>query len=1109
MISLAQSYGAEPPPGAIEDAEDTARSDEPEEDAVEVPSTTPIFVLQPKKDFYGLGFDPLKGAPEFRAAKRAKTEGFKGLGKGGNLFRPQAGKVGAGFGVGALEDVGEEDEDVYETELPMDQEVLEEEEQEAPPRGKAKDSESDLCAKLGFKAGPRHKLPGFRIGPAEGLEVQEWFEPPVVPKGFVARHKFVPEGLGFSGGLRTAEVPPPEDEELRRNIEMLAAFVANAGGEKLEEIARERNKGKAEFAFLFGGVGKEYYEWKNSELARKGQGGESRVEEKGPVDRGGFRKPAEFGGRSGRDRAPRMTAEDRGRLLGETPLPKTEDAKSVMAGDQKAGSAREALGVPGPVTEKPKSVLDMIAPEDRARLQTALAGTFTKGASQDMDYENPETFKPFSEDPAKQARYEAFLQARSVGGLRKPERNNGMSEEERLREKEEFEMTAQMVQQGLRPKPPPSPAHPALAFLGDRFAPAGEAPEAAPGSSRGSLMDVVAAMQASAAAKVAKKFPRREVEEWRPAPLVCRRFNILDPFAGKAPAPVKPRSQIDSLALLMPQFGQDVNPDFAPEKKSEQLALPALPGVGEYPPEARDVLLEEGSGQEPPALGIDKPIDLFKAIFSDSEDEEEGSEGLGFLGRPGEKAVEAATAALNRHVATEFLAQFGVGPSPAPAVLQPDNAPPVLFRPKGERKKGAEKEKKGGKKKATGLLSFEEEEEEQFVRVSKGVKEDRSVRVNKGVKEEQSASVSEEKQFVTVGKGVDDAGNVLSKRVTTGVGEAGKDVGNGVSKDVGKDVELSEETKKDSMEGVTGTEKEGTADADGREDALKESRAEIQTGEQPLKAVPIGGETQGGGVDLWEAIFEGEELESADQLNPQTEKRDGPAEGAHIVVQTGEYGAQEMTVRVVNDEVVEGPVLGPLPPDDLERAGSLESEGKDTGPLLGADLKSRRRSERNGEIVVTESEISEDESRRRRREKRRARRERGHRSRSQKELDEGSSGENEGERRRRKRNRKEERRKRRGRDRKLEDLSDEADEREEGFAGDRKKRKEISEGSGSDASRKERKWKRRRKKEERRRRRQEERGAESDGVSQDEARREGDLTERRRMEEKRRKRSRT
>jgi hypothetical protein len=1104
MIALAQSYGAEPPPGAVEDAEDTPRSDEPEEDAIEVPSTTPIFVLQPKKDFYGLGFDPLKGAPEFRAAKRAKTEGFKGLGKGGNLFRPQAGKVGAGFGVGALEDVGEEDEDVYETELPMDQEVLEEEEQEAPSRGKAKDSEPGLSVRLGFKAGPQDTLPGFRIGSAEGLEVQEWFEPPVVPKGFVARHKFVPEGLGFSGGLRAAEVPPPEDEELRRNIEMLAAFVANAGGEKLEEIARERNKGKAEFAFLFGGVGKEYYEWKKSELARKGQAVES---EKGPVDRGGFRKPAEFGGRSGRDRAPRMTAEDRGRLLGETPLPKTEDAKSVMAGDQRAGSAREALGVPGPVMEKPKSVLDMIAPEDRARLQTALAGTFTKGASQDMGYENPETFKPFSEDPAKQARYEAFLQARSVGGLRKPERNDGMSEEERLREKEEFELTAQMVQQGLRPKPPPPPAHPALALLGDRFAPAGEAPEVAPGSSRGSLMDVVAAMQASAAAKVAKKFPRREVEEWRPAPLVCRRFNILDPFAGKAPAPAKPRSQIDSLALLMPQFGQDVNPDLAPERNSKQLALPAPPGVGKSPPEERDILLEKGSGQEPPVSVIDKPIDLFKAIFSDSEDEEEGSEGLGVLGRPWEKAAEAATAALNRHAATEFLAQFGVGPSPAPAVLQPDNAPPVLFRPKGERKKGAETEKKGGRKKVTGLLSFEEEEEEQFVRVSKGVKEDRLVRVNKGVKEEQSARVSEEKQFVKVGKGVDDAGNVLSKRVTMGVGEAGKDVGNGVSKGVRKDVE---ETKKDDLEGVTGTEKEGLADADGREHALKESRAEIESGEQPLKDVPVGGDIQCGRVDLWEAIFEGEETESAERLNPQPEKRDGPAEGAQFVeTQTGEHGAQEVTLQLGEDEVVEGPVLGPLSPDELEKAGSVEREGKDAGPLLGADLKPGRRSERNGRIVVSESEALEDESRQRRREKRRARRERGHRSRSQKELGEGSSGESEAEQRRRKRNRKEERRKRKGRDRKLENLSDEAEEQEKGFAGDRKKRKEISEGSGSDASRMERKRKRRRKKEERRRRRQEEREAESDGVSQDEARREGDLTERRRMEEKRRKRSRT
>ncbi|GAQ77979.1 hypothetical protein KFL_000060440 [Klebsormidium nitens] len=951
MIALAQSYGAEVPPGLDEEP---AEPPEEESDAAEVPKTTPIFVLQPKKDFYGLGFDPLKGAPEFRAAKRAKTEGSKGVGKGGNLFRPQAGKVGAGFGVGALEEVGEEDEDVYATELPMDQELLDEDEQEKQAEGKAKASEKDLSAKLGFKPGPRDTLPGFRLGSGEGVEVQEWFAPPVVPKGFVPRHVFVSEGLGSRGVAKAKEVAPPDDEELQKRIETLAAFVANSG-EKLEEIARERNKGSPEFGFLFGGPGKEYYAWKKSELIRerglKLPEGSSKVEEPGPVDRGGFRKPAEFAGKSGRDKASRMTAEERGRLLGEAPLPRSEDAKSVSGTDQKAGSNGEALS-------GPKSVMDMIAPEDRARLQGALASTFTKGAAQDMGYDNRETVKPFAADPAKQARYETFLQERSVGGLRRPGRNDGLTEEERLREKEEFETTAQLANQGLKPAPsPPPPVHPALAFLGDRFAPAGDTPE----TSRGSIMDIVAAMQSSAAAAVAKKFPRREVEEWRPAPLLCRRFNILDPYEGKAAAPAKPKSKTDSLALLMPQFGQDINPELAPGG-SERLALPPPPKLqaGEtaeiYVPEKEpDVEFEA----EPLVSGIDKPIDLFKAIFSDSEDEEEAPGGLEVLGRPGEKAAEAATAALNRHAASEFLAQFGVELPVPPVVAQPERKAPVLFRPKKERNnaEGAELNRgseAGVKMRVTGLLSFEEEvgEGQQPVEVTGGVKEG----VKKAKKEE--------------------AGNKSN--------DGGLDA---ISEDAKGAAKMAAEP--------------GVAERNGTVQSGNGTRGGVEAGlrEEDEKRGGIAAQEEAhGGVDLWAETFEGKESEDATRSGRQTERNDTqePGLGQEAVVQkTAEQSEEQMR-----------PVMGPLPPDrrrEGERKDGLETGGSGRW----------RRNERNGK--ESEDESSEDERRRKRREKKRERREGGSRRkrhRSENVGPESGSDESEAERKRRRRKRREERRRR-------------------------------------------------------------------------------------------------
>lgn len=35
--------------------------------------------------------------------------------------------------------------------------------------------------------------------------------------------------------------------------------------------------------------------------------------------------------------------------------------------------------------------------------------------------------------------------------------------------------------------------------------------------------------------KIEKKYPQREEYQWRPAPILCKRFDIIDPFMGKVP----------------------------------------------------------------------------------------------------------------------------------------------------------------------------------------------------------------------------------------------------------------------------------------------------------------------------------------------------------------------------------------------------------------------------------------------------------------------------------------------------------------------------------------------------------------------------------------------
>ncbi|KAJ1394714.1 G patch domain-containing protein, N-terminal [Sesbania bispinosa] len=99
--------------------------EQPVNDDVQPSKSTPVYVLNPKQDLYGLGFDPYKHAPEFRErkdhaypAKRnlfmAKTSP-KEIVFWFKVFNSSAGKDAPGFGIGALEELDAEDEDVYAT----------------------------------------------------------------------------------------------------------------------------------------------------------------------------------------------------------------------------------------------------------------------------------------------------------------------------------------------------------------------------------------------------------------------------------------------------------------------------------------------------------------------------------------------------------------------------------------------------------------------------------------------------------------------------------------------------------------------------------------------------------------------------------------------------------------------------------------------------------------------------------------------------------------------------------------------------------------------------------------------------------------------------------
>eukprot|EP00897_Mesotaenium_endlicherianum_P005575 jgi/Mesen1/5045/ME000025S04442 len=578
-----------PPPAQARKVAEEGEEEEGEEEVeveAEVEASTPLYVLNPKSDFHGLGYDPFKSAPEFRAAKRARAEpptaapgggGRRASGDRGSLFRPRAGTMGAGIGLGALEDIGQEDEDIYGPELVMELGGgASEEEDNDDDNGKeghvrvpgASASGGAGRGGAGLPRGPVEikparlqddTLPGFALGSSSAVADDFKFAPPAVPRSFVPRHTFPPAeqaaAAPSSSSAAAAAAPatpppectPPADAALRSATEGLAAFVARAG-QQFEDLAREKNASNPVFSFLSGGPGCEYYKRRLWELRQKraaqqgqGQGHAERLEgeREGEKEREREREGRETrGGRApGGRQVARLDAEGRGRVLGEKALPRQQVAveASIDAGD-------------------------------RARLQADLASQFTTSTGQEATRAVGADFKPFAHDAAKQARFEQYLRDQSRGGLRRGGAfgSVGLSERERAFEVGEFERASAMLKQGRALAAGSSgtaaKGSELAAILGSKFTTAGGSEKLQLVSLPSGLATANEVQAAVASAEgglppggsAGGSGPVREEEAWRPLPLLCKRFNLADPHAGKGPAPPKQRSRTDSLALLAP-----------------------------------------------------------------------------------------------------------------------------------------------------------------------------------------------------------------------------------------------------------------------------------------------------------------------------------------------------------------------------------------------------------------------------------------------------------------------------------------------------------------------------------------------------------------------------
>ncbi|KAA8541144.1 hypothetical protein F0562_025110 [Nyssa sinensis] len=432
-----------------------------------------VYVLNPKQDLHGLGYDPFKHAPEFREKKRSRLSRNRELGHEkpfsmkNNLFAFKSERIAPGFGIGALEELDAEDENVYSSGYDFEETYVQEIEEP---------SKLSIDNKKGLGGREQGVLPGFKVASNSDYQLER-FDPPVTPKDFVPHHKF-PAPLDIDNKLADnppPEIPPPEDNNLKILIEGVATLVARCG-KLFEDLSREKNQSNPLFSFLSGGKGHDYYSRKLWEERQK-RNDQTKQQWDGKMF------PS----------VQKMTAESRGKILGEKPLESSS-----------------------------KDVSSSVNSADAVHLQINLSDTFTKPASFS---ELQEIAKPFLDDPAKQERFEQFLKEKYQGGLRSKDSGgaSNMSEAARARERLEFEAAAEAIGKGRWEKESKLSnqqfmeisATAGLQFTSSRL---GEA-------------------KASQAEELIMKkmYPKREEYQWRPSPILCKRFDIMDPFLGKPP----------------------------------------------------------------------------------------------------------------------------------------------------------------------------------------------------------------------------------------------------------------------------------------------------------------------------------------------------------------------------------------------------------------------------------------------------------------------------------------------------------------------------------------------------------------------------------------------
>ena len=668
---------------------------------------TPRYVLHPKTNLHGVGYDPFEGAEEFRKVAEARAVRRNADPRGLGSVRPTRGEA---FGVGVFEG-DDPDEDVYRTktlggdEIGHTYEIMsEEEEDEEEEEGKKGE---DARRRGGGKDGRRSAeggvgaVRGFSLS-ADTLAPATWYPPPVVPKSFRAFHVFPPgtEPPPVADASRALAkppprappppppVPPPSDAERAKFIDTTAMFVAK-NGPAFEAMARERQRGDPKFSFLFGGPDEGYYRYKLGECRRELGAGTGAVTQWASVALGEARpKP--------------LDADDRARMLGETPLPAT------MKG---GGLARPLSAAPPPGTKIPEKQPETInvkgiAAGDRSRIQANLGSMFTSGSTletQDMGH-GSRALKPGLTMAS------SFV---SAGALEDPKET---------REREERAKLAPIVNSRVSRDWAPESLLCKRFDVRDPFE-----GRAKPGAVKSFKSDsIVLTETVAAATAAAPKFlpPRGEderVTEVPPPPPPRVPASVMPPppprshpLAAPAPPVQTPNPALQTPVAADPSTrvvpGGDLRrystgawgsrPVSAPPAVEPALSA-AGDGPGPGPGSAREPSVREEAESFLDSLGIvpERPMEFFKAIFDDSDEENDPP--------PPPRRRERSPDRRERAIGTvESASLEGRRPVEAPADVVSGPAPPPVGVPEKRHRdeddddgRSSKKAKKDSKKK--------------------------------------------------------------------------------------------------------------------------------------------------------------------------------------------------------------------------------------------------------------------------------------------------------------------------------------------------------------------------------------------------------------------------